>query len=95
MTGKRRRSSESTLSAAYDVSLQNTIRRADRGLVIRPPEPGTHADAYYRNLYSTEPDFGKLGRQDPLFGAMCVISSLDFALARLTDFFPQAQTWES
>ncbi|KAK1723627.1 hypothetical protein CaCOL14_007220 [Colletotrichum acutatum] len=78
MTGKRRRSSESTPSAAHDVSLQNTIRRANRGLVNRPSEPGTHADAYYRNLYSTEPDFGKLGRQDPLFGAMLKRGNLDF-----------------
>ncbi|EXF83878.1 hypothetical protein CFIO01_03901 [Colletotrichum fioriniae PJ7] len=94
MTGKRRRSSESTLSAAYDVSLQNTIRRADRGLVKRPPEPGTHADAYYRNLYSTEPDFGKLGRQDPFFGAMLKRGNLDFndpsAVMQLTKTLLQA-----
>ncbi|KAK1624399.1 hypothetical protein BDP81DRAFT_357378 [Colletotrichum phormii] len=78
MTGKRRRSSESIPSAANDVTLQSIIRRADRGLVGRPPEPGTHADAYFRNLYSTEPDFGKLGRQDQEFGAMLKRGNLDF-----------------
>ncbi|KXH69029.1 hypothetical protein CSAL01_07471 [Colletotrichum salicis] len=78
MTGKRRRSSESTPSAADDISLQSTVRRADRGLVGRPPEPGTHADAYFRNLYSTEPDFGKLGRQDEKFGTMLNRGYLDF-----------------
>ncbi|OHF03032.1 hypothetical protein CORC01_01790 [Colletotrichum orchidophilum] len=78
MTGKRRRISDSGPPIDSNASLQNTIRRADRGFVGRPPEPGTHADAYYRNLYSTEPDFGKLGRQDPKFGAMLKRGNLDF-----------------
>ncbi|UQC90209.1 uncharacterized protein CLUP02_15739 [Colletotrichum lupini] len=78
MTGKRRRSSGTTPSAANDFSLQNLIRRADRGLAGRLPEPGPHADVYFRNLYSTEPDFGKLGRQDPKFGTLLKRGNLDF-----------------
>ncbi|KAK1714435.1 hypothetical protein BDP67DRAFT_514070 [Colletotrichum lupini] len=78
MTGKRRRSSETTPSAADDFSLQNLIRRADRGLACRLLEPGPHADVYFRNLYSTEPDFGKLGRQDPKFGTLLKRGNLDF-----------------
>ncbi|KAK1590305.1 uncharacterized protein LY79DRAFT_554953 [Colletotrichum navitas] len=79
MNKKKRRHSGDELHQPSDTLLQNAIRHADRGSTsIRPREPGPHADAYYRNLYSTAPDFGKMGREDPSFGAMLKRGNLDF-----------------
>lgn len=71
MTSKKRRHSDTIPSQLDDASVPNAIRRADRrSSSVRPQDPGVHADAYYRNLYSVEPDFGKLGHEDPDFADM-------------------------
>lgn len=36
----------------------------------RPQEPGVKADSYYRQLYTSEPDFRQLARQDADFKAL-------------------------
>lgn len=80
MSSKKRRHSDSESKHETDKSLQNAVRHASRGSAItRPQQPGTHADAYYRNLYSTEPDFNNLGRQDPDFGAMSDVPRVSLA----------------
>ncbi|CCF39686.1 hypothetical protein CH063_10456 [Colletotrichum higginsianum] len=79
MSSKKRRHSDAESKHETDKSLQNAVRHAGRGsATTRPQQPGTHADAYYRNLYSTEPDFNNFGRQDPAFGAMLKRGTLDF-----------------
>ncbi|OLN81080.1 putative methyltransferase-like protein C27D7.08c [Colletotrichum chlorophyti] len=81
MTGKKRRHSQEDVSVSQKEygTLCNVIRRVDRGILgMRPEEPGVKADAYYRNLYSQEPDFDKLGREDPAFGTMLKRGNLDF-----------------
>ncbi|KAK1984674.1 hypothetical protein LZ30DRAFT_585679 [Colletotrichum cereale] len=77
MNHKKRRHSGDEPHQPSGILLQNAIHHADRGSTnIRSREPGTHADAYYHSLYSVEPDFGKMGREDPGFGAM--YGNLDF-----------------
>ncbi|TQN70341.1 U6 small nuclear RNA (adenine-(43)-N(6))-methyltransferase, partial [Colletotrichum shisoi] len=79
MSSKKRRHSDAESRHETEKSLQTATRHAGRGSAnTRPQQPGTHADAYYRNLYSTEPDFSNLGRQDPAFAAMLKRGNLDF-----------------
>ncbi|SPQ23957.1 8dfeec6f-0720-4821-a050-59e1591ba690 [Thermothielavioides terrestris] len=40
------------------------------GAQPRRPAPGVHADGYFRRLYSAEPDFKQLAKQDPRFAAV-------------------------
>ena len=41
--------------------------------MMPPTEGARRLDAYYQNLYTSEPDFSQLGRQDSAFGALYVL----------------------
>ncbi|KAF6824746.1 methyltransferase-like protein C27D7.08c [Colletotrichum plurivorum] len=79
MTGKKRRRSDTGPPAPEDASPQKAIHHTERSHPNgAPPEPGPGADAYYRNLYATPPDFVQLGKQDPAFGAVLKNGLPDF-----------------
>jgi hypothetical protein len=70
---KRQRSSTGPMAYQHDVG---DAPSADSRVGTRPSGPGVHGDAYYKNLYSVQPDFKQLGRQDPEFKALYQPSAL-------------------
>ncbi|KAJ0384414.1 hypothetical protein COL922a_008421 [Colletotrichum nupharicola] len=80
MAGEKRSHLDASETQAESASDSHKFQRIGRSTfeAPRPTEPGTHADAYYRDSYSGTHDYAALGKKHSKLGAKLSGNSLDF-----------------